>query len=141
MAEGCGDHRGGIAGLLDLHEEYPEAFEYELISVGVRWRDLGTKRLSWRDLKVIVSQAPVNGALTRARYPDAHAQADRQIETLAYHLAVANVQRGNASRAPKSSFPELPVWARQSSTQIGSGAVPIDELAEWLGGPFLNPYS
>lgn len=130
-----------MIGLLELHEEFPEALEYELLSVGLRWRDLGTKRLSWRDLKVVVSQAPADGALTRSRYPDAHLLLDRRLEILDWRLAVANTQRGNQSGARKSEFPELPAWARQTETRIGSAPLPLDELAEWLGGPFLNPYS
>jgi hypothetical protein len=64
------DHCGGILGLLRLLTEHGEAIEYELLTIGKHIDDLGTRRLSWRDLLVVVKQAPPQGALHRALDPE-----------------------------------------------------------------------
>lgn len=99
----------------------------------MRWRHLGTDALSWRDLKVIVAEAPIDSALTRARNPDAHEAQLRILALLHYQAAVANVQRGNASGASASDFPPVPEFADDTRTRIGSNPIPLDELDAWLG--------
>lgn len=71
MAEGCRCEPGGIGSLRRLLDEFPEAVEYDLITLGLRLRDLGTERLTWRDLKVIVTRMPPHkSALAFERNPD-----------------------------------------------------------------------
>lgn len=63
--------RGGIAWLLDLLDEHQDAIEHELITHGLRLRDLGQPHLTWHDLFIIVSQASADSAVVRAiRGPD-----------------------------------------------------------------------
>lgn len=140
MAGRRGDHRGGIVGLWELHEEHPSALEHELIRLGLRWRNVGTPELSWRDVMIIVAEAPVESALTRARYEREHLRLEHLLEALHYQLAVANVQRGNQSKAKKEDFPPIPDWALDSNT-IGKKPLPMDEMAAWLGGPFADFFS
>lgn len=64
---GCG--LGGIAGLVRLIRDHGEAVEYDLITIGLRLDWLGTEALSWRDLWVIVRQAPRDSAIRRAVDP------------------------------------------------------------------------
>lgn len=71
MAEAFGCRRGGIRGLVELIVEHGESVEYDLIKHGLRLRDLGTEKLSWRDLWVIVTQQdPAVSATHRALNPD-----------------------------------------------------------------------
>ena len=60
MAFSFNGEPGGIRGLRQLIAEYPEAIEYDLITHGLSLDDLGSERLSWRDLKVIVTRMPPN---------------------------------------------------------------------------------
>lgn len=130
-----------MIGLWELHEQHPEPVEHELIRLGLRWRDLGTPRLSWRDLLVIVREAPRDSAITRALDPDAYLAISRWLEGLSYLLQVANVQRGNASGARKHDFPDPPSWASDEEvTTFGSGPVSIEDMAAMLGGDFTNFY-
>lgn len=87
---------------------------------------------------MIISQAPLDGAITRARYPDEHARFERLLEIIHYQLSVANVQRGNTSGASKADFPPVPEWANPDVERIGSKPLPLDEMAQWLGGAFLD---
>lgn len=57
---------GGIQGLCRLLTEHGEAVEYDLLRLGLRLEWLGTKRLTWRDLLVIIRQAPFDSAVTKA---------------------------------------------------------------------------
>lgn len=59
---------GGIRGLDRLLREHGESIEYDLLCHGRDLDDLGTERLSWRHLKVIVSQQPRTSALARATH-------------------------------------------------------------------------
>jgi hypothetical protein len=62
---GLRDGPGGIRGLHRLLTEYGEAVEYDLIALGLRLRWLGTEKLTWRDLLVIVRHSPHTSALAR----------------------------------------------------------------------------
>ena len=64
------DYGGGIRSLLELIDQHREAIEYDLIGLGLRLSWVGTPALSWRDLWVIVNQAPLGSALDRAMRPD-----------------------------------------------------------------------
>lgn len=62
---------GGIQSLRELIADHPEAVEYDLIQLGLRLDDLGTERLTWRDLKVIVTRMPPHkSALQAEKRPD-----------------------------------------------------------------------
>lgn len=141
MAGARRNHRGGIVSLWELHDELPEAVEYELIRLGLRWRQVGTEVLSWRDLAVIVAQASPDGPLFQAKYPEEIPQIrlERLLELVHYELSVANTQRGNQSGAKRSDFPDVPEWAKQKDTETyGSEPVPFDDMAAFLGGDFLT---
>jgi hypothetical protein len=58
MASRFGCHCGGTLSLHKLIKKHGEAIEYDLIQHGLRLDDLGSGRLSWRDLKVIVTRMP-----------------------------------------------------------------------------------
>lgn len=100
--------RGGIFGLLQLLRQYGEAVEYELLTVGLRLDQLGTKRLTWRDLKVVVACSPPGGALHRAIDPEA-AQWDPSTYLIAQVVDLLNA--GNWQRAGNKHLrhPD-PVW-------------------------------
>lgn len=71
MAGGLRDRPGGIAGLVQLLTEHGEAIEYDLLALGLRLDWLGSPDLTWRDLHVIISQAPAGSAIVRACVPSA----------------------------------------------------------------------
>lgn len=69
MAGVLRDHGGGIRGLLRFLREHGEAIEYELLTLGLHIDYLGTRKLTWRDLKVVVLGSPPGGALHRSIDP------------------------------------------------------------------------
>jgi len=134
MAGGLRHHGGGIFGLLTLYDEHPEAVEHEFIRLGLRWRDVGSKRLTWRDALVVISQAEASGALARAKYPAFHEYFHRAAEMILYELRYLQVLTGNQSKAKKSDFPEPPEWAKDKTVYGGEqgNALPIEELEAFL---------
>lgn len=102
--------------------------------MGLRLRDLGSERLSWGDLWTVVSFAPPDSALSRARNPE---EGEWALETLLLAeavdtLRVANWQRGGAK---KKDFPK-PIprpGIEPDAVTYGREAVPIDRMADWLG--------
>jgi len=136
MEGGLRCRRGGIRGLLELIHQHREAIEYDLIALGLRLDWIGSDRLTWRDLWVIVQRSPASSALTRARDPEA-AQWDTAAQLLAGifdTLQVANWQRGPAKRRDFPKPLARPGVEPDTANLIGSGAgIPMDEMARRLG--------
>lgn len=125
---------GGILGLCRLLTEYGEAIEYDLLVAGLRIDDLGTERLSWRHLLVMVEQSPRGSALARAVHGEAATWGP-----LEYLMAIAvdaiqwgNWQRGGG-KGPKPNPMPRPVKTDDRTVKtFGSAPLPIDELDAWL---------
>lgn len=130
-----GARRGEIAGLLILlaDEQKREALEYDLLALGLRLDDLGTRRLSWRDLWVVVRQAPRSSAIVLATDPDSRWGLPEQLLAAAVDaLRAANWQRGRARRHEYPKPIPRPGVEPESKT-FGGEALPVDEMNEWLG--------
>ena len=55
-----------ISELIQLHEQYPLAFEASLIDRGLRWRDIATEDFTWSDCWAVVDNLPYDDPLMRA---------------------------------------------------------------------------
>lgn len=126
-------HRELLSLLLTI-DEHREAIEFDLIALGLRLRDVGTDALTWGDVYVIVRQSPRSSALFRAMNPDAHEWTlpALLLAEVADAVRVGNWQRGSAKRAEYPKPIPRPGVTPEEQT-YGKGAIPIDEMAEWLG--------
>ena len=108
--------------------------EYDLLAVGKNLDDLGTRRLSWRDLWVIVRQAPRGSALDRVSNPDEWqwGLAEHLMAATFDALRVANWQRGQAKQ---SDFPKPTArpGVEPEGKTFGRDALPMDEMTKFLG--------
>ena len=140
MAEGLRCCGGGIFGLLELIEEYPEEVEYDLISHGLRLRQLGTEQLSWRDLLVIVRQQPRDSALIRAQDPDtAHWGMTEHLLAIVADAARLGVwQRGGGKKSDRPKPIPRPGSETEQKKVHKGDVMPVDEMAAWLGGDFVG---
>lgn len=142
MGRGVRDHGGGIRGLAQLIAQHGEAIEFELIERGLRIDRLGSKHLTWRDLKVIVRHLPPGNALERARMGEA-AQWGRDTYLLALiadQLGLANWQRaGDRNRkkpkpVPRPTLPGAPASAAPGERVIARGqGMTMEAMAARLG--------
>lgn len=138
MAEGFRYYAGGIFGLLDLIEEYPEEVEYDLISHGLRLRQLGTDALWWRDLLVIVRQQPRHSALLRSMEPDTAAWglSEQLLAAIADAEHTALWQRGSGKKSERPKpIPRPGVESGEKKIHKGD-VMPVNEMAAWLGDDF-----
>lgn len=55
-----------ISELIQLHTQYPSAFEASLIDRGLRWRDIATEDLTWSDCWAVIDNLPYDDPLMRA---------------------------------------------------------------------------
>lgn len=135
MAEGLGGDGGGIEGLLRLLDEYGEAVEYDLITLGLRLDDLGTERLNWRDLWVIVNNLPRTSALVRAvAGEDAQwGLLEHLTAVVADAVEVGNWQRQGKAHAPKPKPIPRP-GAKSEAKKFGSDPIPIKDFDAWWSG-------
>lgn len=134
MAIGVEHQPGGILGLCRLLSEHGEAIEYDLITLGLRIESLGTPRLSWRDLWVIVRQAPRTSALARSIHGSraAWSQDTYILADLFDAIQGGNWQRGGGKGSRPKPFPRPKRDDDKTTTRYGSGALTIDEFDAWL---------
>ncbi len=131
MAKRRGHEHGEIVGLLDVIDEHSEAIEYDLIALGLRLRDLGTDKLSWRDLEVVIQQSPRESAYARAA-----AQEHSQWDVVAYLLALlvdstamGNWQRGGGKGSKPKPVPRP--GADSGAKRFGSDPIPAKDFNDW----------
>lgn len=108
-----------VSGLIELVGESSEAVEYECIRAGVRLRDLGTDRLSWRDLWVIVRCAPAGSPLAADIDPRAAWTTQDHLTALVFD-AVRSLHWttvGNPNLAPFGTVPRPGDPPRVSSVE------------------------
>lgn len=136
MARGLRGDRGGIAGLRELIRQHKEAVEYHLITLGLRLAWLGTTTLTWRDLLVIVKQAPAGSSIHRATAGE-EAEWGLQEQLLAalfdtQQLLVWMQSEDGAKGRNRPKPLQRPGVAAEDEKRLGSGGVDIVDMAEWL---------
>lgn len=133
----CG--HGGILSLSYLIDEHGEAIEYDLISLGLRLRDLGSDQFTWRDLKIIVRQGPRESAITRAIASDVHVWGVQEqllaeaVDTLHW---LKWVKTKDAQSKPPKNIPEpipRPGVKPKEKEIIKFDVMTQDEALAWLG--------
>ena len=142
MAEGFGYQAGGIFGLVDLLED-PESsgpIEYDLIALGLRLDMLGTDRLDWRDLLVIVEQSSSESARSRSQregWTDMAMLLAAAIDTLRV-LAWQQTEDGSKGRNQPEPIPRPGVKASGDKQTLGKsdGFDTKAELNAWYQSRF-----
>lgn len=134
MAEGLGHRDGGIAGLLELAdgEKTGPALEADLIRSGLRLRDVGSKKFTWRDLQVFVSEMPRECALFRAMHPELYPwdNGNMLLADIAdgiNWLVWAKTKDGQKNRKHPQPIPRPGVEAKQVKRTKGQ-ALPLDQF-------------
>lgn len=134
MERALGDLAGGILSLDVLIQEHSEAIEYDLISMGLRLRQLGTAELTWRDLKVIIQHGPAQSALARAMYPDHGWGLSEQLQAAlldkANWLVWAKTKDGQSGRNRPKPIPRPGV---EDTEKLGNTVMSITEMDSFLG--------
>ena len=132
-ADGC--ERGGIRWLAGLIREPDtcEAVEYQLITLGLRLRQLGTAELSWRDLLVICRQAPEGSPIHRALDPEWSLWSWETLllgQLVNYAALIAHLTRGGRRKFE----PPIKLPGDESTTHevIEADTIPMDEIYDWV---------
>lgn len=130
-------HTGKILGLLDLIDDHGEAIEFDLITLGLRLRNLGSKNFSWRDLYVIVTHLPASSATHRSVLGDEETE-----WTLTNHLLAgiaegigwlkwAKTKDGERNRNQPKQIPRPGV--KDETHRITGTAEPIEDILKKFG--------
>lgn len=127
---------GGIRGLSRVLTDHGEAVEYDLIKLGLRLRWLGTERLTWRDLLVIVMHSSQTSALMADTSPEdaAFGPTEVMLAVLEHRLRVLIWQNGGG----KGKRPEMMPIPGSKSDRRGTSVmapepVSIAEMNARLG--------
>lgn len=137
MVQVLRSHRGGILSLKRLINEHGEAIEADLIDRGLRLRWVGTPRLTWRDLHVIVKHLLPDSALVRSMNPDWHWDLTNQllaeaVDTL--HWLKWSKTKGAHSKPPHGMPDRIPRPGVESNADvIKFDVMSFDEAMDWLG--------
>lgn len=109
--------------------------EYEAIRVGHRLRHVPSPGFSWRDLLVVVVNAPDDSPLRRVMSDCGHSSAEHIALIQQHSLDVANWQRGSgkARDRPKPLTCLLPPDQRPEVTRFGDAQMTLEETADWIG--------
>jgi hypothetical protein len=138
MAGSKPNHSGGIAGLALILADHGEAVEYDLLALGLRLDDLGTERLSWRDLFVVIHRAGPTSALMREVQPELSAWASGFVLADLLAHAVDLLAGGNWQRAGKKTAPKpkpIPRPGKKVEAQkYGSKPIPVKDFDDWWNG-------
>lgn len=143
---------GGILGLayqLDNDADFCEAVERDLISEGLRLRWLcdGTDRLNWRDLYVLIRQAPRGSMIAKYvnKEHDAWTVETYLLAEITDAVRGANWQRGGGQgdkptpiRRPSFEGEEThhevePDRVKFAGHELEVEDMSLEEAAEWLG--------
>lgn len=144
MVQGGPGAGGKIWGLIELHDEKPQAVEATLIQAGLRWRDVESssprrRTQAWQDIHAVISTHPWDSPLARSE--EQWWWGDRKHDVLVSILeatAATAVKTPNETKAKKADFVRIdrPWDEAKSSRRIGSKPLPISELDAWLDGDF-----
>ena len=124
---------GGTLSLAALIEEHGEAFEYDLIRLGVRLRDAPSPELNWRDLWVIARRSGRDSELYRDMNPgdDVSWSVDtyllaQLVDNTSFRLYQA---AGGKGKKPKP----VPRPGNEDRKVVKYDTLPVDEMRDWLG--------
>lgn len=135
MAGSLRHHAGGISALLALIREHRGAIEYDLIALGLRLDQLGSSKLSWRDLQVICRYGPTTSALGIAQLGEQAiwTVSDYLLALVTDALHDANWQRGGGKggRPPRLKRPGVEDKSRQT---LGKDPIRIGSFNDWFYG-------
>ena len=130
---------GGIERCLILLAEHPEAVAYEVMTAGMRLRDLGSETLTWSDLATLLYYPRERGPLYRAVLGD-RAEWDHHAQLLATiidMLAGANWQRSGGKEQDRPEpypRPGVPGYSHAIAAPVADDdAYTIEELEADLG--------
>ena len=134
MAEGLECHCGGILGLCELIEEHAEAIEFDLLTLGLDSRSIGTVGLDWWRLKAIVKNLPQSSALGRSMNgSDAlWGLPEHLLATVIDAIHQGNWQRGGGKGKRPKPIPR-PGGDRRRTTKLGGGKqMSMTQARAWL---------
>lgn len=105
--------------------------------MGLRLDWLSSEALSWRDLAVIVRQAPQDSAIARSVDPEQSAWklSDHLLALVGDYLAWiawSKTSDGEKNRNQPKPIPRPGVEPDEDSRTFGSDPVPLDELEDFL---------
>jgi len=127
---------GGIAWLTGVIDDHRSAIEFDLIKLGLRLRWLGTDLLTWRDLLVIVQNTFTDTALYRAMNPDSWqwSLSDHLLAVVADAVITGNWMQSKDGQRNRNRPKPIPRPGQEPQDKTyGSGALELDEMADWLG--------
>lgn len=135
--------RGGAGGIARLHRlltEHGEAIRRDLLCAGLRLEWLGTRRLTWVDLRAFVDHAPPDSALVRSTTPEWWVTPQLHMLREIEHgvRTGAWMWTDDASKKQPKSRPEripLTEAERDAATPVREKytALPVEDVRKWLG--------
>lgn len=140
MAGRVRDLSGGIAGLRGLIDDHSEAVERDLIGLGLRLRWLGTERLTWRDLLVIVRTSGPGSEIFHAMHDDLPRPYDVEFLALSMHRSSEYTQRWlqwakteDGSKNKNAPEPERFPWEPKPEGLYAHESMTWEEADDWFG--------
>lgn len=109
---------------------YPIAVEGELISRGLRIRDLGSERCTWSDLRAILYTAPP-GSVIASCLGTPWGTSDYMLANVVDLLNAANWQRGGDKHKPRPKPVKRPGENDDSVRVFGADPIAPESFNDW----------
>ena len=119
--------------LAALIREHGEAFEYDLIRLGVRLRDAPSPELNWRDLWVIARRSGRDSELYREMNPEDDTSWSVDTYLLAQLVDNTSWQIYQANKGKGTKPKPLPRPNSEDRKVVKYDTLPIDDMRDWLG--------
>lgn len=132
--------RGGIISLKEFTQDHREAIEYDLItSVGVELDDIG-RTLSWGAFLSFIKNLDFSSALWRELHPEFNGWSSQLMTNILLADIIdvlssinANLCGGLSHKKATRPKPYPRPWkTKDDHKKIGKGALPKNELREWI---------
>lgn len=115
--------------------DHREAVEYDLIRSGLRLDWLGTEALSWRDLRVMVTQAQPDTAVFKSMNPHWQQTVEADLlRAIEFNVRILAWQQSRDGQKGQNK-PEAWTWPWESKPDKAFRGDPmtIEEARDWLG--------
>ncbi|WP_181130008.1 hypothetical protein [Rathayibacter sp. AY1E1] len=132
---------GGIYGLFDLLTgEHAEAIRTDLVLAGFHLHDVGTERLSWFELRLLIrrwEQRP-ESSTSESVHGLRWDIGEQLLAMIADTLAQGNWQRAGRKTAPRPKPIPRP-WEKKRTQTLGRDAIPVVEFDGWWDAQAKTP--
>jgi hypothetical protein len=106
-----------------------EAIDYDLLTLGLELRDLGTPDLPWRRLRAVLTYLPSTSALARSMHGEKAlwSTSEHLLAATVDALSAGNWQRGGGKGKKPKPVPRPGTEDESQTRRMGTARIPLED--------------